>query len=679
MKNKNIKTKISLFIFLPFLAVAIFCFGKNCLAEEVVSHLIISEIQTGGGTGKSTEEFIELYNPTDLEINLSGYKLTKKTSTGTESNLISSSKFSGILSSRKYFLIAHSDYRDTVSADLPYSGSSYSISSNNTILLYDASAVLVDKVGFGTAKDYENNPAINPAEGESIERKNFQDTGDNIKDFSSQNNPSPTNLVGKNSGKSDGPKDDTTKEKKDTYTGKLKINEIFPAPKTKNAEKEFVEIVNISDETISLSGMWIEDEKNHKVTFPEKLIAPKELVYLEGTFEFNNTSPDTAFLVPKDGTKENSIDSVSYVKPKYDYAYAWNGSAWQWTSKDTKGVENQFDELLSSQIEKDKTIYVGIYANFEAKANEKAKHFTWDFGDGHKSYLQKTRHKYEKAGAYAASLKITGDGEDNVLNFKVVVEKFGKAKVRIISLSPNPKGKDSKYEWLEVRNDTKKKVNLKGWSIATGWKNLYNHPINKKFILKAGEIKKLTRDFCAFSLGNKQAKIELRYPNGKVADKLKYDRKDDSILEDELYRKDGNDWQWTNDQNNAETETLPNTKIISQNNTEVAAIGQETELNNSEGNANSTPELEQEKADFALSDLGKYSENPSWSAKREKQIALLFAGSNISPSKKLLPNQGLVLGAATTKNISQKTTSAKSPNQFWKKINAKLNEIILIF
>jgi hypothetical protein len=475
------------------------------------------------------------------------------------------------------------------------------------------------------------------------------------------------------------PKDDPLLPPKNSFIGKLKINEIFPAPKTKNAGKEFVEIVNISDETIPLLGMWIEDEKNHKVIFPEKLIAPKELFYLEGDFEFNNTSPDTAFLVPKDGTKENSIDSVSYAKPKYDYAYAWNGSAWQWTSKDTKGAKNQFDELLYSQIKKDKTIYVGIYANFEAKANEKAKHFTWDFGDSHKSYLQKTRHKYEKSGTYAASLKITGDGEDNVLNFEVVVEKFGKAKVRIISISPNPKGKDSKYEWLEIWNGTKKKVDLKGWSVATGWKNLYNHPINKKFVLKAGETKKLTRDFCAFSLGNKQAKIELRYPNGKVADKLKYDRKDDSISEDELYRKDGNDWQWTNDQNNAETETLPNTKIISQNNTEVAAIGQETAPNNSEGDANSTPELEQEKADFDLSDLGKYSENPNWSAKREKQITLLFAGSNISPSKKLLPNQGLVLGAATTKNISQKTTIAKSPNQFWKKINAKLNEIILIF
>jgi hypothetical protein len=69
VKNKNIKTKISLFIFLPFLAVAIFCFGKNCLAEEVAP--IITEVMydpAGSNTGQS--DWVELYNETDIRISL---------------------------------------------------------------------------------------------------------------------------------------------------------------------------------------------------------------------------------------------------------------------------------------------------------------------------------------------------------------------------------------------------------------------------------------------------------------------------------------------------------------------------------------------------------------------------------------------------------------------------------
>ena len=456
-------------------------------------------------------------------------------------------------------------------------------------------------------------------------------------------------------------------EKKDEkdYAGKLKINEILPAPKTQNDGKEFVEIINISTETISLSGMRIEDEKNHKVTFPEKTIAPLELFILEGNFELNNTSPDSAYLIAKDGTKENPIDSISYEKPKYDYAYAYDGTAWQWTSKITRGAKNEFDELLTGEIKKDKTIYAGIYANFEAKTNGKAKKFTWDFGDGHKSYLKKTRHKYAETGTYSASLKITGDGKENLINFTVEVEKFGKAKVRIVGLSANPKGSDSDNEWLEIWNGTKKKIDLKGWSVATGWKNLYNHPITKKFILKAGETKKLTREFCAFALGNKQAKIELRYPDGKVADKIKYNRKDNSISEDELYQKTTAGWDWTT----PEKEPTPTNE---ESEKPVAPISE------------TLPEEKPEEinVDIDLSLLGKYSENPAWQQKQEKQLVFIFAGSNISPARLLAQNQGRVLGISTenhfqiTHNQEKTTLSPFSFDFIWKKINARLNWII---
>lgn len=159
--------------------------------------VLINEIQVAGITTK--DEFIELYNPNSVDMNLTGFSLKKKTSGGTESNVVSSAAFSGTIKSLDYFLIAPPDnadgtknYTEAAPPDLQYSGKTFSIASNNTVLLYDASGTLLDKVGFGTAKDFETAPAQNPDTGKSIERKKLgQDTDDNSQDFKVSDTPTP--------------------------------------------------------------------------------------------------------------------------------------------------------------------------------------------------------------------------------------------------------------------------------------------------------------------------------------------------------------------------------------------------------------------------------------------------------------------------------------------------------
>lgn len=43
-----------------------------------INRLVISEIMAGNGAGRSNEEFIELYNPTDKEIDLNDWSLKEK-------------------------------------------------------------------------------------------------------------------------------------------------------------------------------------------------------------------------------------------------------------------------------------------------------------------------------------------------------------------------------------------------------------------------------------------------------------------------------------------------------------------------------------------------------------------------------------------------------------------------
>ena len=89
--------------------------------------ILINKIQLAGKTAK--DEFVELYNPNNSSIDLSGYSLKKKTSSGTESNLVSSGSFVGTISSLGYFLIAPKinddgtpNYTGSATPDLYYSG-----------------------------------------------------------------------------------------------------------------------------------------------------------------------------------------------------------------------------------------------------------------------------------------------------------------------------------------------------------------------------------------------------------------------------------------------------------------------------------------------------------------------------------------------------------------------------
>lgn len=673
MKNKNTKTQ--LFILLLFLILALFCFGENCLAEEIIPHLIINEIQTSGGTGKTTEEFIELYNPTDLEINLKALPLKLHIVNSSDSADPDSSKtitfIKEFILAKGYFLVSSKDYFDNNTAndniDATYSSSGNSLVSNGAVYIStstDDKKNILDFIGLGSNHYFIDHLIANPTDKMSMERINSKS---NLwqESFCFGGSPGKESTKQIDCPKTEPPKADVVIGK--NYSGKIKINEVYPSPNTKLGEKEFIEIKNISKEKINLKN-WSASDALHEGKSnisTDLFLDPAGLYAFEGSF-YLNTPSDTAKIFDENNIE---VDSLFYDQAKTENAYAFNGTAWQWTSKVTKGLENKFDEVLSGEIKKDKIIYVNMYANFEATADDKAEHFTWNFGDGHKSYLKKTRHKYEKTGKYLASLKITGEGADNLVTFEVKVEKFGKAKVQIIALSPNPKGLDSKNEWIEILNATKKKVNLLGWSVATGWKNLANHPITKKFILKAGETKKLTRDFCAFSLGNKQAKIELRYPDGKVADKIKYDRKNDSIAEDEIYQKENADWQWMETQKIVVEEKAP---VLSEE--IIEKIEPEKETAPEEENKNNSPGINQENADFDLADLGKYSENPIWRQKQAKQNALLFAGLNISPEKILFQNQSRVLGVS-----SIIIPATKNSDQFWKKINSKLNEFIWFF
>lgn len=159
-----------------------------------VKKILINEVQIAGQN--ANDEFIELYNPNDEEIDLTGWKLTRKTASGSEYTILSdrtSVKFEGKIPAKGFFLIAHPSSTFATMADLVHSGNQ-SLAKDNTLLLYMPSGEISDKVGWGEVVDYEGTPfPQNPLENQSLERINFQDTDCNRCDFQLQNSPTPKN------------------------------------------------------------------------------------------------------------------------------------------------------------------------------------------------------------------------------------------------------------------------------------------------------------------------------------------------------------------------------------------------------------------------------------------------------------------------------------------------------
>lgn len=308
-----------------------------------------------------------------------------------------------------------------------------------------------------------------------------------------------------------------------------------------------MEIYNGENEEINLEDWMIKDSSKTKFTFSDDyIVKPGEyLVIYRDVFKFalNNTGGESVYLFDSDG---DLASSVTYAKSaKENVSYSADNESWRWSKELTPGKKNKFSSVPKVKVEKIKTGFVGIPISFFSKVDYKKKKdlkYRWDFGDSRRSYLKDTKHTFLKKGKYKIIFTVDNGVEEIYTSFSIEIKNYPKTNVSIERLSPNPIGKDSDNEWIEVRNNSKKKINLKGWKIATGEKTLINHPIYEDFFVASGESIKISRKTSLFYLNNKKATVELRYPNGKTADKVKY--KKDKIEEGEICQNVGGECVW---------------------------------------------------------------------------------------------------------------------------------------
>ena len=151
-----------------------------------VNHILISQVQITGGKGKTNDDFIELYNPTSMQLNLKGYRLVKRAQNGTNDTLIKSWTADTFIPAYGYYLWANSSFTDI--STTPDSTTSETLSNDNGIALRygeNDTGTIVDSVALGKAQNpfatsstdgpfTLNSFPLNPSAGQSLLRKSWQ-------------------------------------------------------------------------------------------------------------------------------------------------------------------------------------------------------------------------------------------------------------------------------------------------------------------------------------------------------------------------------------------------------------------------------------------------------------------------------------------------------------------------
>lgn len=498
--------------------------------SPVFAAVILGEVQIAGA--KASDEFVELYNDGDTAMNLSGYSLRRKSVSDVTAKGSSLKTFGGTdtIPAHGSFLWANSA---SIFKNIADTTTGSSLSDNNSLALYDEDGVLIDSLtwGMGHALPYSLTQFGNPDDGESFTR----DIGSLA--WTETKNPTPTNSKGEVFKTASG----TAETGPSPYT--VLINEVLPNPKEKSDAGEFIELYNPSADPVDLSGWEIHDASiTGKYVFPSGKNIPSlgYLVVTDQDFSLSlNNSSETISLWDKE---KRLVHQVQYEKTKDGVSLGLVGTTLRGARKPTPGAANSSNADPVTKERVPKKGYRNFATEFRARGKDsdgdKLK-FTWDFGDGRKSYKENTSHKYLKSGRYTVTLTADDGIDTTIETFDIKIEKYQAPKVRIVSFVPNPKGHDSELEWIEIENREKRVVNLKNFSIATGTKkkSIANHPIREDFIIPAKSTKRLTREDSLFTLGNERGHIELRAPDGKILQHLKYTY-DKSLADDAVLKKE---------------------------------------------------------------------------------------------------------------------------------------------
>lgn len=348
-------------------------------AVSQLSNLIITAVQITGGTGHTQEDFVELYNPTSQSIDLSGYRLVKRTAAGVTDTLIKSWSDSTVVAPHHFYLWANSSFSAiTPAADTTSSGT---LADNNGIALrFGASdtGTVIDYLSWGTTTNtFSNVSSVNPTANESLIRENVfaLSSGYELKHSAPRNSltellpelpPEPEEIPEELLPEGEIPEETLEAEVPPVILPDpipvpetsipiepidIKITELLPNPSSNDSGFEQVELYNNGTTSVNLKDFKLDDVSNtdaissNSYSLEDIDIEPQSylaIVIPTGKFSLNNTEGDIVTLF--DSTNK-SLDSVSYEEDSPENeSWSFFESGWAWAEPTFGAVNLQKEE-----------------------------------------------------------------------------------------------------------------------------------------------------------------------------------------------------------------------------------------------------------------------------------------------------------------------------------------------
>ncbi|MFH2018955.1 MAG: lamin tail domain-containing protein, partial [bacterium] len=460
-------------------------------------------------------EWVELYNTATSSVSLAGgYLCDSRDTTSTYKSL------TGTIQAGEWFLFEL--------------GSAYLNNGGDSVILKNVNGEIVDSVVYSGE--------LAPEKGQSLARRTDGADTDSNADWAITTNitagsanviVAPVVPPSGGGGSSYSPSIVEQEESLPTFSSSpIILNEIYPYPD--EDEEEFIEIKSTAESAVSLIGWKIGDKvKNFGLSGS---IAPGEIKYFDKTstgIALNNSTAEEVKLL---GPQGQIFELIRYDSAKKGLSYSRDvSSTWKWTTKITRGDENEFVEPVV-EVEEAKEIGLlwrvkyrplirqGEEIDFDVSRTLDPRGgriaYAWDFDEGKILAGEKASYIFVSSGIHNVYLSATSSaGTIDVKKIKLNVfpmnEPLGTG-IIISEIAPN---ESEGEEYIAIKNIGATSTNISNWKIVANDK-IYNIPTGT--IIMAQDNAVYHKDITKFTLTNTGGQIELRRDDDVLIDSADY-------------------------------------------------------------------------------------------------------------------------------------------------------------
>lgn len=355
--------------------------GGSTYCQAAKGDILINEFLSS--PGEDEEEWVELINTCSQIVNLENWTL--EDGFGTKTTL------SGTFD--KYFVI------DTPKGKLNNAG--------DLIILKNNNGQIIDEIIYGTWKEETGLKAPSTSQSLSLDPNTHEFV------LSAKPTKGSANIIEAQT------IEETTTTKTVATSSPIIISEILPNPIGADNEGEFIELANLSSQTIVLKDWKLTNESGQVFVFPNIVMAPTTSSAFFKTFtnlSLKNDRDTLKLYAPGDKIAKQSV-GYKNAPDGQSYLYDSKEKVWLWSLGSTPNKPNILIRpnaeptalfYAPEQGEINESIFLDASDSFDPASTPLT--FAWDFGDKATSTQIALEHAWTKPGTFTVKLAVS-DGE----------------------------------------------------------------------------------------------------------------------------------------------------------------------------------------------------------------------------------------------------------------------------